>query len=177
VASAYTARALQNGKTGREDPQFADVLPFPKVDRLKVLADGGQIKLGNTVVTMQFTPGHTQGSTSWSWKSCDAGADCRNIVFMASLNPGSSDGWRFSAPAHASVLAQFAPTYAKVRKLPCDILLTGHPEHSDADAKIKAALVAPTPAIWTNPQACIAMANRFEGVLAGKLAAEHAAKP
>jgi metallo-beta-lactamase class B len=69
-------------------------------------------------VTAHFTPGHTMGSTSWTWTACDKALGCRAIAFMASLSPVAQDGWRFSDPAHARVVAAYRGSFTKPRPCP-----------------------------------------------------------
>jgi metallo-beta-lactamase class B len=172
LASPYTVAALRKGKTGGEDPQDGDLLPFPAPTKLRALRDGEKIRLGKTIITAHFTPGHTAGSTSWSWQSCAPQTGCRNILFMASLSATSAEKYRFSAPEHADVVASFRQSFAKARALPCDILITGHPEHGQTDAKVAAAIANPASVSWEDHQACAATIARFEDRLNTALARE-----
>jgi metallo-beta-lactamase class B len=157
IAGAYNASVIRAGHSGPEDPQFTNLKPYPATQHIRVLPDGGSVRLGNTVVTSHLTAGHSPGSTSWSWQSC-AGKDCRAITFLASIMPGSADGWHIAD--HSATIAQFRASFATARALPCDILLTGHPEHDDGDRKIAQALTAPDPAIWEAKDGCAALATR-----------------
>ncbi|WCT78396.1 subclass B3 metallo-beta-lactamase [Novosphingobium humi] len=178
IASPYTVAALRKGQTGVEDPQNGDLKPFPAPTRLRAIRDGGQIKLGDTVITARFTPGHTAGSTSWTWRSCapKAGAkpECRAMVFMASLSATAADTYRFSASEHAAVVASFRQSFAKARAFACDYLITGHPEHGQTDDKVAAAMRAPGSVNWEDKGACAATVARFEDRLNTTLAREAA---
>ncbi|MBN9143449.1 MULTISPECIES: subclass B3 metallo-beta-lactamase [unclassified Novosphingobium] len=174
IASPYTVAALRNGQTGVEDPQNGDLKPFPAPTRLRAIRDGGQIKLGDTVVTARFTPGHTAGSTSWTWQTCAPKTGCRAMVFMASLSATAADTYRFSAPEHAAVVASFRQSFAKAKAFPCDYLITGHPEHSQTDDKVAAAMHAPGSVSWEDKGACAATVARFEERLNTTLAREAA---
>lgn len=172
IASPYTVAALRKGQTGAEDPQNGDLKPFPAPTRLRAIRDGGQIKLGDTVITARFTPGHTAGSTSWTWQSCAPKTGCRAMVFMASLSAAAAYTYRFSAPEHASVVASFRQSFAKARTFPCDYLITGHPEHNQTDDKVAAAMRAPSSVNWEDKGACAATVGRFEDRLNTTLARE-----
>ncbi|NKI99372.1 subclass B3 metallo-beta-lactamase [Novosphingobium sp. SG707] len=174
IASPYTVAALRKGQTGVEDPQNGDLQPFPAPKRLRAVPDGGQIKLGDTVITARFTPGHTAGSTSWTWQTCAPKTGCRAMVFMASLSATAADTYRFSAPEHAAVVASFRQSFAKARAFPCDYLITGHPEHSLTDDKVAAAMRAPGSVSWEDKGACAATVARFEDRLNTTLAREAA---
>lgn len=126
VASAYAARALGRGGRDPSDPQASILAPMPPVTKLRVAYPGKAIRLGNVTITPVATPGHTMGSMSWRWRSCE-GRDCRNMVFASSLNAVSGDDYRFSDPANRAQVAAFRQSFATMRALPCDMLVTAHP--------------------------------------------------
>ena len=75
---------------GKADFQYhaAEFLYKPaKVHR--VLHDGDQVKLGDTVLVARKTPGHTKGCTTWTMKAVDAGKTY-DVVIVGSpnVNPG-----------------------------------------------------------------------------------------
>jgi metallo-beta-lactamase class B len=127
VASAAAAPVLDSGNASGDDPQFGENPPFPGAHVDRVVRDGEQIRIGNSVVTALATPGHTPGALTWRWGSCRGGI-CRQIVYADSLTPVSSDKYRFSD--HPAYLAAFRASIAKVAALDCDILLTPHPSAS-----------------------------------------------
>lgn len=171
VASAAAADVLRVGRSGTDDPQMAWLPPLPAVQRLRVAKDGEVIRLGDVAVTAIATPGHTAGSMSWQWKSCE-GKDCRNLLFASSLNPVAAPGYRFSDPAHQAYVAAFRATIAKVRALRCDILFSAHPDQSGGDKKLAAFLQQPRPNPFVDPGACRAYAEGFAAALDKKLAEE-----
>lgn len=172
IASPYTVAALRKGQTGAEDPQDGDLKPFPAPTRLRAIRDGEQIRLGRTTITARFTPGHTAGSTSWTWNACAPKTGCRAMVFMASMSATAADNYRFSAPEHAGIVASFRQSFAKGRGFACDILITGHPEHGQTDDKVAAAMRAPGSVSWEDKGACAATIGRFEDRLNSTLARE-----
>lgn len=174
IASAQAAQVLRRGRSGPDDPQEAWLAQFPAVQRVRIVRDGQQLRLGRTVITARATPGHTLGSMSWTWQSCEA-QKCLSVVFAASLNPVAADGYRFSDRANASTSLKFRQTFAAVRKLPCDILLTAHPDQSGGDAKFKAFMVQPLPNPFIATAACRDYADKYEALFDGKIADEKAA--
>jgi metallo-beta-lactamase class B len=171
VASAAAAKVFESGLPSAEDPQHAWLPPFPAVKTLRIAQDGEPITLGDVTVTAVATPGHTAGSMSWQWESCE-GQACKTVVFASSLNPVAAPGYRFSAPEHRGWVKSFRQTAAKVRALRCDLLLSAHPDQSGGDAKLAAFLKAPAPNPFIDPQACRGYADKFEALLDGKLADE-----
>lgn len=125
LAGAPALAALRTGRPDRADPQHDDLVAIPGIARLRAVRDGEAIRLGNMVVTANATPGHTAGSMSWSWKSCED-RKCATLVFASSLNPISSDGYRFTdRPAD---VRRFRTSIDRVRGFPCDLLITSHPD-------------------------------------------------
>lgn len=171
VASPEAAEVLARGRSGRDDPQFALLPPFPAVSRLKPMADGETLTLGSVTVTARATPGHTPGSMSWSWRSCE-GDDCRDVVFASSLNPISADGYLYSAPGSRALHDGFRRTFARVRELPCDILISSHPAAADVDDRLARYRRNPEPNPFIDPGACRAYADRYERLFDRRLARE-----
>jgi metallo-beta-lactamase class B len=137
VASARGAEALERGEPTTDDPQFgfgARETAFPKVPRVRRVADGEVVTLGDLAITTHQTPGHTPGSTSWSWRSCE-GSRCLNVVYADSLSPVSADDFRFSGDGGARV-EEFSRSIDKVAQLPCDILVVPHPSAVDLFGKL-----------------------------------------
>lgn len=139
VASARNAQALAAGLPPKDDPQAdfgADANAFPKVDEVKILADGETLRIGHLALTAHYTPGHTPGATSWSWPDCD-GEDCRDLVYADSLNAVSDDVYRFGgADGNGGIAASFRASIARVAALPCDVLIPVHPGFADFDGKL-----------------------------------------
>ena len=130
AAREPAASALERGHVDRSDPQFLSAKAFPPVANVRRIADGEAIELGPLALTAHATPGHTGGSTSWSWTSCEA-ERCLHIVYADSLTPISDDAFRFSdEAAHPGVLAAFRQSAETIAALPCDILVTPHPDAS-----------------------------------------------
>ncbi len=126
VATPEAAAVLRTGRPGTDDPQFRSGHPaFPPVTgRIVELTGENHHLIGGTEFRPMRTPGHTPGALSWSWRECE-GTGCAAIVYVDSLNPISSDGYKFSN--HPGLLAAFRAGIAKVAAAPCDIVLAPHP--------------------------------------------------
>lgn len=133
IASPAAAKALSSGMPSNDDPQAASKKAFPVAHVNRIITDGEQVRLGNTVLTAVATPGHTPGALTWRWDSCRGGV-CRHVVYSSGLGPVSSKGYRFSD--HPSYLAAYRASIARVAALPCDILLTPHPAESDMISRL-----------------------------------------
>lgn len=173
LAGAAAVPVLKAGRSGVEDPQMAWLEPFPAVGRVRAVKDGEAITLGGVTVRAVATPGHTPGSTSWTWTSCE-GRQCVPVVFSSSLTPMAADGWRFTDPAHRGTVNAFRATFATMRALPCGILLTTHPAQPQMADRLKRLARRRSPNPFVDPAACKASADRHEAMLDDVLAKERA---
>jgi metallo-beta-lactamase class B len=172
VATAHAAGVLKAGIVGDDDPQvgFGEGMQFPPVKRVTVMKDGATIKLGDVTLAMHQTAGHTPGGTTWTWGSCQDGR-CASMVYADSLNAVSAPGFRFSD--HPPLVQQLRATMDKVRALPCDILISAHPDHSKLLERL-AARDGGKPDGMFDPEGCRkyadAASNRLERTLAKETA-------
>ena len=128
VASRDQAKVFESGVAQPGDPQIGLHPPFPAVQVGRIIADGGNVRLGNLSLTAVATPGHTPGALTWTWGSCDGGV-CYQLVNADSLSPISRDDYKFSD--HPAYVASYRASLQKVAALGCDILLTPHPSQSN----------------------------------------------
>lgn len=135
MANRKAAPVLASGITADDDPQAGMHPPFPRIEVGGDVEGGDTVNLGGLKIHALATPGHTNGAMSWTWESCEAD-DCRTIVYADSLNPVSSETYRFSD--HPEYVAAFRDGLAKVAALDCDILLTPHPSASGMRDKLLA---------------------------------------
>jgi len=128
LARAESRPGLETGRVDPGDPQagFGSVMPAVRVDG-RVL-DGETVRLGPIRLTAHSTPGHSPGSTSWTWESCDRGR-CRRIAYADSLSALAAKGYRYTD--HPAYLAAFRQGIDRVAALPCDVLVTPHPQASE----------------------------------------------
>ena len=132
AASPWAKATLDAGHSDKQDPQFATIMPMtPLTHKAQVIHDNEQLTVGNMHLTAHFTPGHTPGGTTWTWQSCE-GERCLNLVYADSLNAVSSDGFRFTGdPNYPHAADDLRKSVRTVAALPCDILVSAHPELSD----------------------------------------------
>lgn len=163
AALPIAAQVLASGKPHPDDPQGAIADPFAPVQVDRVLKDGDSIEIGALRLTVHATPSHAPGSASWTWTSC-SGADCKTIAYADSATIISGDGYRFSD--HPARIAEARSGLARIGALPCDILITPHPEASNLFPRMegKAALI--------DAGACRAYAEAAETRFAARLAKE-----
>ena len=97
VAQPNAAESLRAGALLPDDPQFGGLngQTFPAVDKVISMHHGTEFEIGDVVLTLIETPGHTVGGTSWQWQSCEDGR-CLSIAYVDSLSPVSRPGYRYS---------------------------------------------------------------------------------
>lgn len=128
MAMPAAAPVLASGAASADDPQLNVLSPFPPVQVNHILHDGERVRLGPLHLTAHMTPGHSPGSTSWSWQSCHK-KTCHAVVYADSLSAYSSDEYRFSD--HPAYVAKFRESIAKLARLKCSLIITPHPSASD----------------------------------------------
>jgi metallo-beta-lactamase class B len=130
AASAKGAKALMLGGNDPDDPQYADASLYPRIDNVRSVADNETVHVGSLAVQAHYTPGHTPGSTTWKWTSCE-GKSCHSMVYADSLSLLTAGNYRYSDPAHPERLNAFRQALKTVAALPCDILMVPHQDAID----------------------------------------------
>lgn len=165
VGNAESAVLLARG--GSDDIHFGHGLAFAPVVVDRIVMDREVVELGGMRFTARFTPGHTPGSTSWTWEDRRAGKVLR-IAYVDSL---SAPGYRLVGnPRYPAIADDYRRTFATVSALPCDLLLTPHP---DASGWTPANSSAPNP----KPMACRAYADAAESAFEAELSRQGKARP
>jgi metallo-beta-lactamase class B len=172
VASKWSAAVLKQGGPGKGDPQYGILPSIAPVSHVDELRDGESFRIGETIITSHLTPGHTPGGTSWTWKSCE-GAICHEMVYADSVNPISADGFKFTGSRdYPQALADFEKTFAFLETVPCDILITAHPEVSGLWDRLAAREHGVNPDPMVDPSACRQLAEHGRELLHDRLAQE-----
>ncbi|MFC0677378.1 subclass B3 metallo-beta-lactamase [Lysobacter korlensis] len=160
ATNAESATLLARG--GADDLHFGDSVMFPPARADRLLMDSETIELGELRLVAHFTPGHTPGSLSWTWTDTRDGAPVR-IAYADSL---TAPGYRLEGnPRHPRIVEDYRRGFAAVRALPCDLLLTPHP---DASGWAVSNTAAPHP----KPITCAAYADAAERRLDAQLQAQ-----
>lgn len=175
AASASGAEALMAGRPVPDDPQYGvdgSTGLFPKVAKVRIVKDLETLRVGDTLVTAHLTPGHTPGSTSWTWSSCVDGT-CLNMVYADSLTALSLDGFRYTGDAHHPDLsAAFERSIDKVGALPCDIMVSTHPGASGLLEKLAGRAGSPDVDPFVDKESCSRYADGARRRLSERLKTE-----
>jgi metallo-beta-lactamase class B len=151
LASPWSAQVMKSGAVAKDDPQFGILRPVDAVQRVGVMKDGQTLKVGPIAVTAHFTPGHTPGGTSYTWSSCEFGK-CLNLVYVDSVSSVSADGYKFTQ--HPWAMEGFEKSFNFLETVPCDVLITPHPEASNFWDRMDAHKRGVTPDPLIDPSAC-----------------------
>jgi metallo-beta-lactamase class B len=128
VALAASKPMLESGHSFRDDPQLELLKPFPAFHVDRMIRDGDAVRLGKLRLTAHSTPAHSPGSTSWTWLSCEQ-SKCIRIAYADSLTIPVDGAYRLLD--HPEHVAEFRAALSKVAALPCDLLITPHPNVSN----------------------------------------------
>lgn len=172
LASADAEPVLRTGRTSPGDPQFAHLTtPLAAVANTRVVRDGEVVKVGPLAVTAHYTPGHTAGGTSWTWRSTE-GERTASLVYADSLNAITDGKFRYTG---TPLLAAMKTSIATVAAFDCDILISAHPEGSDLWQRL-ARSAKEGNAAFIDRDACRRYAAKGQQRLDQTLAAEAAKK-
>jgi metallo-beta-lactamase class B len=173
AASPWSAKVMQEGRPGRGDPLY-NTLAIASVSKVRVVQDGETLRAGEIALTAHFTPGHTPGGTSWTWRSCEENR-CLDIVYADSLNAIAAKGFLFThSPEYPNALGDFEESFATLSALPCDILLTPHPQFVDLLGRYERRERGVRPDPFVDPNACRRYVEWERGVLRERVAKEEA---
>jgi metallo-beta-lactamase class B len=120
---------------GKTDFQYGAALDKQykpaRVDR--VLHDGDDVRLGDTVLVAHLTPGHTKGTTTWTTKVSDDGKSY-DVVIVGS--PNVNPGYKLVGNAQYPQIAQdYEHGFKVLKSLPCDVFLGAHGNYYGMEAK------------------------------------------
>jgi metallo-beta-lactamase class B len=102
-----------------------------KVDR--ILHDGDEVKLADTVLTAHLTPGHTKGTTTWTMKAKE-GNKAYNVVIVGS--PNVNAGYKLVNNAlYPQIASDYERMFQVLKSLPCDVFLGAHGNYYGMEAK------------------------------------------
>ena len=131
-----------------------------------MVTNGEALHVGPLTITAHFTPGHTPGSTTWTWRSCE-GRRCLDVVYADSLNPVSAPEYKFTR--HSGAIEAFRNSIATVRNLPCDVLLSVHPGFAQLNEKFLRRSQSPDSNPFIDSASCRSYADAATQSLDGRV--------
>ncbi|MEO7730766.1 MAG: subclass B3 metallo-beta-lactamase [Kofleriaceae bacterium] len=168
MALAEEAPALSSGK----DLSALGGVGWDPVPVDRVLHDGDDVVLGDVTMHALWTPGHTQGTTTWTTRATEHGRTYA-VAFVGAI--AANAGVKLLAnPRHPTIVEDLARTYRVLKTLKPDIYLTGHPADIFAGKldRIRAGAI-PNPLV--DPTGYAALIAEGEADYVARLGAERAA--
>ncbi|WHI44634.1 subclass B3 metallo-beta-lactamase [Microbulbifer sp. VAAF005] len=159
VTNAESAVLMARG--GANDIHFADELLYPPIKADRILHDGEQVVLGDLRLRVHFIPGHTPGSMAWTWEDNVEGK-ATDIAYVDSLTAPSYQ--LIDNRRYPNIVEDFRTSFARVRDLPCDLLVTPHVPASGWEFK--------NTAIQKKSVSCLQYAQKAEEKLNEQLESE-----
>ena len=122
LAIEQEAPLLESG--GKTDYLFGSNGWFNAVKVDRRFTDGDKIELGGMELTAHLTPGHTKGSTSYTFDIAEDGRTYHVLLAnLGTINPGTV---LLHNPDYPAIAEDYQRTYEVLRELPCDVFLTSH---------------------------------------------------
>lgn len=140
------ANTLFKEWTRAEVMVMAEDIPLLKQKVDRVLHDGDKVTLGNATLIARLTPGHTPGTTTWTWAVEDGGKSYNVVLLGGGVNA------RVQLARFPDVQKQYQRTFEVNRTLPCDIPLGPHTPMYRMEEKHARLEKGPNPFI--DPEGC-----------------------
>ncbi|MEX2130743.1 MAG: subclass B3 metallo-beta-lactamase [Pseudohongiellaceae bacterium] len=167
LATAGDAPILEDG--GFSDPHFGGRESFKPVTVDRIIRDGEIIELGDIRLTVVETPGHTQGSSSYTMTVPENGRDYRVLIAnMGTINAGKQ---LVVDPTYPGVADDFATTFRKQKALQIDVWVAAHGSQYGLHDKFVPGQ-AYSPDTFVDPQGFLAAVERLEQAYLNQLASE-----
>jgi metallo-beta-lactamase class B len=130
-ATAKDARVLEDG--GFSDAHFGGRETFEPVSVDRILEQDEIITLGDLRITVHEHPGHTEGSSSYSFQVTEEGRTYDvAIANMGTVNPGKQ---LVVDPTYDGVAVDFATTYNRQKQMDVDVWVAAHASQYDMHDK------------------------------------------
>ena len=121
-ATPEDARVLEDG--GFSDAHFGGRQSFAPVAVDRIVRQGDLITLGDLNITVHEHPGHTEGSSSYSFQWTENGRTYDVVIAnMGTVNAGKQ---LLIEPTYEGVAEDFASTYNRQKQLPVDVWVAAH---------------------------------------------------
>jgi len=173
-ATEKDARVLADG--GASDAQFGECsdMRFAPISVDHILSDGEVIELGGLQITTHLHPGHTEGSSSYTFTHHENGRDYHvAIVNMGTINPGKR---LLVDPTYPGAAEDFAATYQRQKAMNVDVWVAAHGSQYGLLKKHHPGQVY-DPDTFVDPQGFLAEVTRLEGLYLEQLETERRSAP
>lgn len=133
LANPADRTALETGiYPGWEEVRDLDFAPV-KVDG--DLKDGQAVRLGDAVLTPHFTPGHSPGCTTWTFRATDRGRPLDVLLYCSTSVAANRLVSREPGPQYPGIVEDYRNSFARLKTLKADVFLAPHGEQFGLEAK------------------------------------------
>jgi metallo-beta-lactamase class B len=133
LANPADRTALETGiYPGWEEVRDLDFAPV-KVDG--DLKDGLPVRLGDAVLTPHFTPGHSPGCTTWTFRATDRGRPLDVLLYCSTSVAANRLVSRERGPQYPGIVEDYRNSFARLKTLKADVFLAPHGEQFGLEAK------------------------------------------
>ena len=167
-ATPEDARVLEDG--GFSDAHFGGRETFTPVEVDRIIEQGDIIQLGDLAITVHEHPGHTEGSSSYTFTVNENGKDYKvGIINMGTINGGKR---LVIDPTYENVAVDFATTYNAQKNMDIDVWVSAHNGQYNMHDKYQPGQ-AYDPETFVDPAGFVRAVEELEtaylGVIAGEL--------
>ena len=133
LANPADRKALETGiYPGWEEVRDLDFAPV-KVDG--DLKDGLPVRLGDAVLTPHFTPGHSPGCTTWTFRATDRGRPLDVLLYCSTSVAANRLVSRERGPQYPGIVEDYRNSFVRLKTLKADVFLAPHAEQFGLAAK------------------------------------------
>ncbi len=127
--------AVESG--GKRDYQYGNdpSMQFTPTKVDHIVHDGERIVFGGVRLKAHLTPGHTKGTTTWTFDLLDEGRTLHVVIVGGPyVNAGAK---LVSNAAYPKIAEDYKRGFATLQTLPCDLFLGAHGAYFNLDQKLK----------------------------------------
>jgi len=167
LATKLDGRVLEDG--GLSDPHFGGEVSFTPIKVDQIIKEGDVIELGDVRLTVHEHPGHTEGSSSYTFVVNENGKDYKvAILNMGTINAGKR---MVDEPTYPGVAKDFAYTYASQKTLEVDVWVAAHAAQYHLHDKYKPGQPY-SPDTFVDPDGLVRDVERLEALYLEQLSEE-----
>jgi len=139
LASKETAEVMATG--GKTD--FRYIMERDETDLFEpFLVDGivnhlDEIKIGDATVVAHLTPGHTEGTTTWTTTASENGRDYEVVIYGGMSASGTDRAPLIGNPYYPEIADDFQSSFDYLRGLKCDVYLYPRATSIELDEKLQ----------------------------------------
>ncbi|MEJ2171335.1 MAG: subclass B3 metallo-beta-lactamase [Woeseiaceae bacterium] len=147
-----------------------------------IIADGlirhlDEVRVGDIVVVAHLTPGHTEGTTTWTTTVTENGRDYEVVIYGGMSASGADRGRLIDNEDYPGIAEDFQRSFDYLRTLQCDVYLYPRATSIELDEKMRQReRSADGPNPFIDPEGCQHYINFYEQRYLKQLEEEQAAR-